>query len=190
MSDCSTFECSSVTVSKLNKIVYPTIKGVDGVLTYDLGLALDTYNCAKSKFDSIIGGSLTTEISSQITKIIIESGDASSQIIYIFFGGVAIAFFLLTLIFFAALYWRDEQYAIIGFLVLTILILLTIFIIMFLWISSIYEATYTMVSTNIDNLRKIKKNVDNALLPTLCCIGGIDCTSLGNPCTCPRPGDV
>lgn len=191
MSSCDNplteYLCVTGAENTLNHIVYPStvVNGVtyNGRLLYNFDIAADTYNCAKAKFDSIVGGDVTTEVRSQLVKILKEGSTASVQVIYIVLGGVAILFFLLTLVYFAALYWIDAPYGILGFLVLAILILLATFLIMYLWILSIYDATSNMIETNLNNIDKIYVKVQSALLPTFCCIGGLPCGP--GECQCP-----
>lgn len=191
MSSCedpeTEFLCRATAENTLNYIVYPSTvvngKTYDGKLIYDFSVAVDTYNCAKAKFDSIIGGDLTTEVRSQLVKILKEGSAASVQVVYILFGGIAIIFVLLTLIIFAALYWINAPYGVAGFFVLALLVLIAAFLIMYLWISSIYDTTSDMIATNLNNIDKISTKVKSAILPTICCIGGIKCGP--GDCSCP-----
>jgi len=173
--------------NKLNQIAYPitVINGVEtpGVIHYNLPLALQTLTCAKDKFDSIIGGQLTVEVKSVLLAIFNTSASATTEVFAIVFGGITILFFLLTLIFFTALYWRDTQYAILALFILALLIIIIVIVIMFLWVDSIYNSSSTLIDGYIQILNDTYTNVQSALLPTFCCFGDVNCGP-GVDCPC------
>jgi glucan phosphoethanolaminetransferase (alkaline phosphatase superfamily) len=157
-------------------IVYPTIidtlgNRIDGTLNCDFALALDTYQSAKDKFDSIVGPDVSVNIKTHIEKIVSETSSAMIQVLYVLFGGIAIILILLTLVFFGALYWKKDYT---NLFILAILILIIAIIVIYLWIQSIYNTSSTKIEKYIENLNEINDNVQNSIMPVLGCVSGFN----------------
>jgi RsiW-degrading membrane proteinase PrsW (M82 family) len=174
MGDC---DFSVSPIKKHNHIIYPEImindKVITGKLSYDFPAALDTYNLAKNKFESIVGHDLIDKLKNQSIDIIIKGSDATIEVFYILLGGITITIFLLMLIFFVALYYNDPtMISKLAFLALLILFLSVI--IMYMWIQSIYKKTSIIIYKDIEKLQDINKDVQNAIIPILCSVSGFD----------------
>ena len=185
MADCSSETSQKLCVCnagcKLNSII--TINGATGSIGFDTDLASQSFTCAKDKFTSIAGDNVFQEIRGQAIKIFNTSTSATEQIFLILFGGVAIVLFLLVLVIFAALYWRDTDYMILSMFIIALLILIIAALVMYFWVNSVFDSASTSVTANLDNLNQILMNVQVASIAAFCCFSGVDCAR-GQPCGC------
>ncbi len=139
-------------------------------------------SCAVEKFRSI-AGDVPEEFRAQLVKSFNTSTAATQEIFYIAFGSIAITILLVTLIIFAALYWRHEPYVIPLTFILALLIIIAAGLIAYFWITSVYNNARNVINTNVNNINQVLNLIQTALLPSACCFGGKNCGK-GAPCTC------
>lgn len=177
--DCNSefgqLECQSKFDATLKTII-PTI---------NTGILNTRIDCARAKFDSI-AGNVFDEIQNQVTQILATSSTTTKDIFYISIGSIALVFILLTLIIFAAIYWRDTPNVILATFILALLVIIAVFIIDYFWLSSIYSSGSTSVDTRLTKIENILTNVEVGLRAGYCCFGGTNC-NVGAPCTCCPP---
>ena len=137
---------------------------------------------------SIAGDDVFQEIRGQAVKIFNTSSTATEEIFLILFGGVAVVLFLLVLIIFAGLYWRNVDYMILTTFILALLVLIIAAIVIYFWVNSIFNSASTSVTVNVDNLNQILLNLQIAGIASVCCFSGVNCSS-GQPCGCQSSGD-
>lgn len=142
------------------------------------------FNCARDKF-TCIAGDVPEEIRAQIVKIFNTTTSTTQQIFYIAFGTIAITILLVTLIIFAGLYWRNEDYVILVTFLFALLIIIGGGLIAYFWITKVYNDARTIVDTNLNNISQVLTLIQMALLPSACCFGGVNCTQMEKcPCQC------
>lgn len=184
-------ECTSITdclpgiVNSINEIIIPTVNGTPGLFQlrflYEIPL-LKLTKCAENKFISI-AGNVTDEIKNQVNQILNITSSTTQEIFYISLGAIVIVFILLTLIIFAAIYWRDTPNVIAATFILALLVIISISIIVYFWLGSIYNSGSTSVDAHITQIGVILTNIQKALLAAACCFGNTNC-SIGSPCEC------
>lgn len=174
--------CQLGIINSISDIVL--IDGQTGRVGIDVENLKLFYACAANKFNSIVGD-VPEELRAQFVKIFSTSTSATQEIFYIAFGTIAVTLFLLTLIIFAALYWRHKDY-VIGFtFVLSLLIIIAAAIIAYFWITHVYNNASSIVTTNIDNIMQVVQLIQTGLPAAACCFGGFNCGP-GEPCDCVR----
>lgn len=179
MSDCTLYDCLLLA---LNNIIQPSINNVDGKFNYSID-AFFALTRAKDKFISIAGDNILFEIKSQISKITKETSNNSFKIFVIIFSGFIILFILLLFTTFGAINWRNTHHALLGFFILSILFIISISLIVYFWVKHLYDTSATTIDKYINNIDLILNNFKDALIPTICCAGCINCP-IGNTCKC------
>lgn len=174
--------CRTTVLSALREVIL--IDGQADRISINAALLEQYINCAKEKFESIVGD-IPEELRAQIVKIIDTSSSATQQIFYIAFGSIAITIFLVTLIIFAAIYWRDTNYVIPLTFFLALLVIIAAAVIAYVWITNIYNEASTIVDTNLNNINQVINLIQIGLPAAFCCFGGFNCGP-GTPCSCSR----
>ena len=183
---CSEIQCAASTANVINRILTVTIGTTTYPVNFNYLLFIRNLRCATNKFISITGN-LRPEIENQLNNIINETGSATEQVILIVSAGLFILLFLLVLTIFAAIYWRDIPYAIPLLLFLAIFFIIVVAVVIYLWVSSIYNTTSSNIGLYLTNLNDLLKLVNSAILPSVCCFGENNCSTLGKPCQCQTP---
>jgi len=157
--------------NKLSKIIYPEVEVngelIKGNLSYDFISALDVYQSAKIKFQNEVGEDITDEVKRHFVNVLKTTSDTSGKILYILFGGIGITLFLLICIFFAGLYWYNDQNTVFKCFFLAVTILVLAVLIMYLWIQDIYNDTSEDITCSCKNINILSEKVKNAIITVI-----------------------
>ena len=167
--------CISIGIARLGQIIGYVISGAQpGMSPVFIELLTNVYNTIRCKLPTNIQQS----IMDQISKLQLEISTINKRIYELYTIVIFSVLFLLILFLYITIFFQPSRWITFIFAILSILVIITGFLIIYFGITNINNNANTNIKTILTDINSILTNVQLAIEEGICCLGGCSsCTT-------------